>query len=72
MGATYGPFTLADWMYGTAPERSSMEDDRDEFEPDATEVGLTHAEESDDFENPAYGPGNPDWEHDRAREDERG
>ena len=22
-------------------------------------------------ENPRYGPGNPDWEHDRAREDER-
>ena len=42
------------------------------FEPDATEVGLTHAEEVEEEpdENPDYGYGNPDWEHDRARDDD--
>ena len=42
---------------------------RDSYDAWKLENPWDDAERREDDENPSYGPGNPDWEYDRARED---
>jgi hypothetical protein len=42
----------------------------DMYEPNDPKLyALLHEVEDIYYENPSYGPGNPDWEYDRERED---